>query len=158
MAKQMSKNCKCHIKSKCPYLIVVAFSYSAKIISKQPNNSNKDNRLQMQTGRKQTSWPCVSEAKEVNQVLPGTNPVGGKWKCPDNVTIFIADSQNHQNHEICKIVIGDMRDCAIGFFETKKKIGHVVSLEENRTRTCRVPLSYECVNYGVPHKFSHFSE
>ena len=46
----------------------------------------------MQTGRKQTSWPCVSEAKELNQALPGTNPVGGKWKCPDSVTIFIAES------------------------------------------------------------------
>ena len=49
-----------------------------------------------------------------------------------------------------------MRDCAIGFFKTKQKIGRVVSLGENRTRTCRVPLSYECVNYGVPHKFSTF--
>ena len=48
-----------------------------------------------------------------------------------------------------KIVIGDTRDCAIGFFETKKKIGHVITLEENITRTCRVPLSYESVIISV---------
>ena len=132
MAKQMSKNCKCHIKSKCPYLIVVAFSYSAKIISKQPNNSNKDNRLQMQTGRKQTSWPCVSEAKELNQALPGTNPVGGKWKCPDSMTIFIADSQNHQNHQICEDCNWRHQRLCNRFFRDKK---------ENRT----------CCNTGREH-------
>ena len=51
------------------------------------------------------------------------------------------------------IVIGDTSDCAIGCFERTMKIGHTVTLQENKTRICRVQVSCESVSSGVPHKF-----
>ena len=39
---------------------------------------NEKNRLRIPTGRRQTSWPRASAAKQLNQRLPGTNPAGGQ--------------------------------------------------------------------------------
>ena len=38
--------------------------------------ANELNRLRIQTGRRQTSWVGTGSAKDLNQRLPGTNPVG----------------------------------------------------------------------------------
>ena len=49
-----------------------------------------------------------------------------------------------------KIGIGDTSDCAIGFFERIEIIGRIVTLEENKTRTCQERVSYESLSKVYP--------
>ena len=42
------------------------------------NFSNKLNSIRNSTGRGQNSWLCKSAAKELNKILPRTNPAGGQ--------------------------------------------------------------------------------
>ena len=44
----------------------------------QRNRTNELNRLRIPTGRRQTTWLCASEAEELNQGLPGSNPADGQ--------------------------------------------------------------------------------
>ena len=44
----------------------------------QRNRTNELNRLRISTGRRQTTWLCASEAEELNQGLPGSNPADGQ--------------------------------------------------------------------------------
>ena len=60
------------------YVYLIDLSPLGLFRANEINHSNKLNKLRIPTGRRQTSWLYTSTAKELNQVLPGTNPACGQ--------------------------------------------------------------------------------
>jgi len=60
------------------YVYLIDLSPLGLFRANEINHSNKLNKLRIPTGRRQTSWLYPSAVKELNQVLPGTNPAGGQ--------------------------------------------------------------------------------
>ena len=93
---------------------------------------NKLNRLRIPTGWKQTTWLCTSAAKELNQGLPGTNPV---------------------------IRAGlELRISRCEVWHPIKPLGHAASIRDNRTCShCNhiscTPLIYTSVSLPCPAKY-----
>ena len=60
------------------YVYLIDLSPLGLFRANEINHSSKLNKLRIPTGRRQSSWLYTSTAKELNQVLPGTNPAGGQ--------------------------------------------------------------------------------